>query len=98
MTDGTVGRQAGRQKAHNIFMSHGYYHALKKLAADQNMLLIILQLSYSTVVLCSRDQYEIIGLIDLKISYSIKQPCSSVCLKSVRNALKMFKQCSSYLC
>ena len=29
--------------------------------------------SYSTVVLYSRDQYEIIGL--LKVSYSIKQSC-----------------------
>ena len=35
--------------------------------------------SYNTVVLYSRDRYEIIGL--LKLSHSIKQPCSSVCLK-----------------
>ena len=34
---------------------------------------------YSTVVLYSRDRYKIIGL--LEISHSIKQPCSSVCLK-----------------
>ena len=35
--------------------------------------------SYSTVVLYSMGQYEIIGL--LKISHSIKQPCGSVCQK-----------------
>ena len=38
-------------------------------------------------------QYEIIGL--LKISHSMKQPCSCVCLK--RNASKMFKQWSSFV-
>ena len=48
------------------------------------------------VVLYSRDRYEIIGLI--KISYSIKQPCSSICLKkSARNASKIFKQCSTFV-
>ena len=48
--------------------------------------------SYSTVVLYSRDQYEIIRL--LKISHAIKQPCSSVCLKkSIINASKMLKRC-----
>jgi len=55
-------------------------------------------LSYSTrtVVPYSRDRYEIIGL--LNISHSIKQPCSSVCLKkSTRNASKMFKQCSTFV-
>ena len=31
------------------------------------------------VVLYSRDRYEIIGL--RKSSHSIKQPCSSICLK-----------------
>ena len=36
-------------------------------------------LSYNTVVLYSRDRYEIIGL--RKSSHSIKQPCSSICLK-----------------
>ena len=50
--------------------------------------------SYSTVGLYSRDRYEIIGL--LKISHSIKQPCSSVCLKSTRNASKIFKQCNAF--
>ena len=40
------------------------------------------------VVLYSKDQYEIIGL--LKISHSIKQPCSSVCLKK---ALEMHQKC-----
>ena len=44
--------------------------------------------SYSTVVLYSRDRYEIIGL--LKISRSIKQPCSSVCFKK---ALEMHQKC-----
>ena len=47
-------------------------------------------LSYSTctVVPYSRDRYEIIGL--LNISHSIKQPCSSVCLKK---ALEMHQKC-----
>ena len=40
------------------------------------------------VVLYSRDQYKIIGL--LKISHSIKQPCSNVCLKK---ALEMHQKC-----
>ena len=44
---------------------------------------IIIIIQYS-----SRDRYEIIGL--LKISYSIKQPCSSVCLKK---ALEMHQKC-----
>ena len=52
-------------------------------------------LSYSTVVLYSRDQYEIIGL--LKISHSMKQPCSNICLKK---ALEMRQKCVTmqYLC
>ena len=45
-------------------------------------------LSYNTVVLYSRDRYEIIGL--LKISHSIKQPCNSVCLKK---APEMHQKC-----
>ena len=45
-------------------------------------------LSYSMVVLYSRDRYEIIGL--LKLLHSIKQPCSSVCLKK---ALEMHQKC-----
>ena len=44
--------------------------------------------SYNTVVLYSRDRYEIIEL--LKISHSIKQPCSSVCLKK---APEMHQKC-----
>ena len=36
-------------------------------------------LSYNTVVLYSRDRYEIIGLH--KNSHSIKKTCSSICLK-----------------
>ena len=36
-------------------------------------------LSYSTVVLYSRDRYEITGF--LEILHSIKQPCSGVCLE-----------------
>ena len=43
---------------------------------------------YHTVRLYSRDRYEIIGL--LKISHSIKQPCSNVCLKK---ALEMHQKC-----
>ena len=39
---------------------------------------VYMYISYSTVVLYSRDQYEIIGL--RKILHSIKQPCSSICL------------------
>ena len=49
---------------------------------------IYIYISYNTVVLCSRDQYEIIGL--LKISHSIKQPCSSACLKK---APEMHQKC-----
>ena len=45
-------------------------------------------IQYSTVVLYSGDRYEIIRL--LKISHSIKQPCSSVCLKKV---LEMHQKC-----
>ena len=37
------------------------------------------EVSYSAVVLYSRGQYEIIGL--LKISHSTKHPCSSFCLE-----------------
>ena len=44
--------------------------------------------SYNTVVLYSRDRYEIIGL--LKLSHPIKQPCSSVCLKK---APEMHQKC-----
>ena len=47
-------------------------------------------ISYSTVVLYSGDRYEIIGL--LKISDSIKQPCSSGCLKK---SLEMHQKCSN---
>ena len=47
-------------------------------------------ISYSTVVLYSRDRYEIIGL--RKISHFIEQPCSSVCLKT---ALAMHQSCSN---
>ena len=47
-----------------------------------------IHISYNTVVLYSRDRYEIIGL--LKISHSIKQPCSSVCLKK---APEMHQKC-----
>ena len=36
-------------------------------------------LSCSTIVLYSRDRYEIIGL--RKSSHSIKQSCSSICLE-----------------
>ena len=49
---------------------------------------IYTRISYSTVVLYSRDRYEIIGL--LKLSHSIKQPCSSVCQKK---ALEMHQKC-----
>ena len=51
--------------------------------------------SYNTEVLCSRDRYEIMGV--LKISHSIKQPCSSVCLKKV---LEMYPNAYTmqYLC
>ena len=35
----------------------------------------------------SRDQYKIIGLF--KISNSMKQPCSSVCLKIVKKCIKL---------
>ena len=45
-------------------------------------------LSYSTVVLYSWNRYEIIGL--LKLSHSIKQPCSNVCLKKVQ---EMHQKC-----
>ena len=44
--------------------------------------------SYNTVVLYSRDRYEIIGL--RKSSHSIKQPCSSICLKK---AFAMHQSC-----
>ena len=55
------------------------------------------QISYSMVVLYSRDLYEIIGLF--KFSHSIKQPCSNVCLekglemhqKCVKNAVPLLK-------
>ena len=45
-------------------------------------------LSYNTVVLYSRDRYEIIGL--RKSSHSIKQPCNSICLKK---AFAMHQSC-----
>ena len=41
----------------------------------------------------SSDQYKIIGLC--KISDSIKQPCNSVYLKNIRNALNLLEQCST---
>ena len=40
------------------------------------------------VVLYSRDQYELIG--HRKSSHSIKQPCSSICLKK---AFAMHQSC-----
>ena len=43
--------------------------------------------SYSTVVLYSRDRYEIIGLC--KSSHSIKQPCNSICLKKRLQFIKV---------
>ena len=58
----------------NVWINHDFLHELR--------------LSYNTVVLYSRDRYEIIGL--LKISHSIKQPCSSVYLKK---ALEMHQKC-----
>ena len=76
-----------------VYIIHEEMKALEPLFIITTIFLIIQygSTSYSTVVLYSRDQYEIIGL--LKISHSIKQPCSSVCLKkSARNASKMFKQ------
>ena len=45
-------------------------------------------ISFIAAKMNSRDWYEIIGLY--KILLSIKQPCSSVCLKK---ALKMLKKC-----
>ena len=45
---------------------------------NKSLLALKVYLSYSTVVLY-RDRYEVIGLH--KISYSIKQPCGSICLK-----------------
>ena len=45
-------------------------------------------LSYNTVVLYSRDRYEIIGL--RKSSHSIKQPCNSICLTK---AFAMHQSC-----
>ena len=44
-----------------------------------NFIYIYIYVSYNTVVLYSRDQYEIIGL--RKSSHSVKQPCSSICQK-----------------
>ena len=45
-------------------------------------------LSFIVVTMNSRDRYEIIGLC--KISHSIKQPFSSICLKK---ALTMHQGC-----
>ena len=45
-------------------------------------------ISYNTVVLYSRDRYEIIGL--RKSSHSIKQPCNSIYLKK---AFAMHQSC-----
>ena len=45
-------------------------------------------LSVIAVAMNRRDRHEIIGLH--KISHSIKQPCSSVCLKK---ALKLAEKC-----
>ena len=55
---------------------------------DGRTSILVYHASYNTVVLYSRDRYEIIGL--LKISHSIKQPCSSVWLKKV---LQMHQKC-----
>ena len=43
---------------------------------------------FIVVTMNSRDQYEIIGIC--KTSHSIKQPCSSVCLKK---ALEIHQKC-----
>ena len=53
----------------------------------------LLYISFIVVTMNSRDQYEIIGLFN--ISHSTKQPCRNFCLKNVRNASKMLKQCST---
>ena len=44
----------------------------------------VMPLSFIVVTMNTWDRYEIIGLC--KISHSIKQPSSSICLKSVINA------------
>ena len=49
---------------------------------------IYIYISYNTVVLYSRDRYEIIGF--RKSSHSIKQPCSSIYLKK---AFAMHQSC-----
>ena len=55
---------------------------------DSQKSVTTIQISYNTVVLYSRDRYEIIGL--RKSSHSIKQPCSSICLKK---AFAMHQSC-----
>ena len=52
-------------------------------------------LSFSMVVLYSRDRYEIIELLKISISHYIKQPCSSVHLKKALEM--MYKQCSTFV-
>ena len=49
---------------------------------------LVSKLSYNTVVLYNRNRYEIIGL--RKSSDSIKQLCSSICLKK---AFAMHQSC-----
>ena len=61
---------------------------LKNHVSLSLLLRCFITLSCNTVVLYSRDRYEIIGL--LKISHSIKQPCNSVCLKK---APEMHQKC-----
>ena len=63
------------------------YIQFSMLACSKILVILLPYISYNTVVLYSRDRYEIIGF--LKISYSIKQPCSSVCLKK---ALEMHQK------
>ena len=72
---------------------HKYIHHVSARMVHVKEALGIKYVSYSTVVLYSRDRYEIIGLS--KISYSIKQPCGSICLKRVSNASKLLKQRST---
>ena len=48
-------------------------------------------ISFIVVAMNRRDWHEIIGLY--KISHPIKHPCSSVCLKRVRNTLNLLRYC-----
>ena len=59
------------------------------------VMIALTYVSYSMVVLYSKDRYEIIGLG--KISHSIKQPCGSICLKRVSNASKLLKNAVPWL-